>query len=41
MKIENCREKPLYPGYSVSGIISGYDEKNMWILIENCELEQS
>ena len=41
MTIENCREKPLYPGCSVSGTISGYDEENMWILIENCELEQS
>lgn len=41
MNIENCREKPLYPGYSVSGTISGYDEENMWILIENCKLEQS
>ena len=36
MNIENRREKPLYPGYSVSRTISGYDEENMWILIESC-----
>ena len=41
MNIENCGNRPLYPGYKVRGTILGYDEANMWVLMGNCELEQA
>lgn len=25
----------LYPGYSVAGIVSGFDEENMWIIVDS------
>ncbi len=36
--IDDCNGKPLYPGYKISGIVSGFNEENMWILISDCEL---
>ena len=26
--IDDCNRKPLYPGYKISGIVSGFDEEN-------------
>lgn len=28
----------LYPGYWIEGIVSQYDEINLWLVIENCKI---
>lgn len=32
--IGKCQLETLYPNDKISGVVTGYDEKNMWILIE-------
>lgn len=35
----NAHPSALYPGHLVNGLVSGYDDENMWILINHCHVE--
>lgn len=35
---DSCIAKSLYPNYKISGTVKGYDERNMWVLIDNCKI---